>query len=162
MGKIRACALALAAWTLIAPALAAGNDIEKLAWLAGCWQGQLGEAKVTEVWLPLAGGTMLGVSRTVRQGKTVDFEFMQLRHQSDGTLAFIPQPGGRPPTVFRLARLADGEAVFENPEHEFPQQIVYARQGEDRLLAWIEGVRNGVARKIEFAYARVVCVGAAP
>ncbi len=61
-----------------AQARAAESDIHKLAWLSGCWQSDTGEPGSGEQWSALAGGTMLGAGRTVRQGKTVDFEFMQL------------------------------------------------------------------------------------
>jgi hypothetical protein len=128
-----------------------------MAWLAGCWQGQFGEPGTVEQWLLPAGGTMLGVSRTVKQGKTVEFEFMQLRQLPDGVLAFIPQPSGRPPTVFRLLRLGQSEAVFENLEHDFPQRIAYSRPDQSRLLASVEGLRSGVARKVEFSFARTSC-----
>jgi hypothetical protein len=137
-------------------AQAAAPGIDKLAWLAGCWQGQFGEAGTVEQWLPPAGGTMLGMSRTVKQGKTVDFEFMQLREQ-DGTLAFIPQPSGRPPAVFRLLRMGEADAVFEDPERDFPRRIAYARQDATHLLASLEGSKNGELRRVEFAFVRVGC-----
>ena len=54
-------------------------DISQLAWLGGCWKSETAEPGSGEHWLPLAGGTLLGVSRTVKQGKTVEFEFMQVR-----------------------------------------------------------------------------------
>jgi hypothetical protein len=100
---------------------------------------------------------MLGMSRTVKQGKTVEYEFMQLRQLPEGTLTFVPQPSGRPPTVFRLLRLGDSEAVFENSEHDFPQRISYSRPQESRLVASIEGTRNGTARRVEFEFSRVSC-----
>ena len=142
-------------------ALAADGDIERVGWLAGCWRGELGEPGTIEQWLAPAGDTMLGVSRTVKQGKTVEFEFMQLRQLPDGVLAFIAQPSGRPPTIFRALSLRDHEVVFENPNHDFPQRVSYSRPEESRLLASIEGVRNGVARKIEFPFTRVSCDAAA-
>lgn len=100
---------------------------------------------------------MLGMSRTVKQGKTVEYEFMQLGQLPDGVLAFVPQPSGRPPTTFRLLRISEFEAVFENAEHDFPQRIAYARPEEAQLLASIEGLRNGQTRRIEFRFARVGC-----
>ena len=142
-------------------ALAADEGIDQLAWLAGCWQGHFGEPGTIEQWLAPAGGTMLGVSRTVKQGKTVEFEFMQVRQLPDGALAFIAQPSGRPPTVFQAIALRKKDAVFENTEHDFPQRVSYSRPEESRLLASIEGIRNGAARRIEFSFSRVSCDAAA-
>lgn len=152
-------ALTLAAACAALPARA--QSVNDMAWLAGCWRGHGGEAGTVEHWLAPAGGTMLGMSRTVRQGKTVEFEFMQLRQLPDGTLALMPQPSGRPATVFRLLSSGPREAVFENPTHDFPQRIAYARQEDSRLLASIEGLRNGAPRRIEFAFSRVACEDAA-
>lgn len=156
---MRLAPLFLAALVGLAPASpwAAEAGVEQLAWLAGCWQAESGEPGSVEHWLPPAGGTMLGVSRTVRQGRTVAFEFMQLRRQPDGVLALIPQPSGQPPTIFRLSSLGAAEVVFENPQHDFPQRIVYARPDDTRLLARIEGLRQGLARTIEFSFVRVAC-----
>ncbi|MBI5918192.1 MAG: hypothetical protein HY849_02295 [Nitrosomonadales bacterium] len=138
--------------------LAAGPDVQQLEWMAGCWQGQSAEPGTVEHWLSPAGGTMLGVSRTVKQGKTVEFEFMQLRQLGqDGSLAFVAQPSGRPPTTFRLLRLGTFAVEFQNLEHDFPQRISYSRPEPSRLLASIEGSRNGAIRKIEFSFIRVSC-----
>ena len=40
--------------------------------------------------------------------------------------------------------------VFENPEHDFPQRIVYWREGDRVLHARIEGVIKGKERKDEW------------
>jgi hypothetical protein len=140
-----------------AGAVAAPGDLEKMRWLAGCWQSQDAEPGSVEQWTAAAGGTMLGLSRTVKQGQTVSFEFMQLRELPDGRLAFIAQPSGRSATVFPALRLTEAEAAFENPTHDFPQRVVYARDGAERLRARIEGQRNGALRTIEFPMVRVGC-----
>jgi Domain of unknown function (DUF6265) len=138
-------------------AAVAAGDIEKLAWLAGCWKSESAEPGSGEQWMPPAGQTMLGTSRTVKRGKTVEFEFMLIRYLEDGTLAYIAQPSGQRTTVFRLQRISDTEAVFENPQHDFPQRVVYARDGETGLRARIEGTRNSAPRVVEFPMSRVGC-----
>lgn len=159
---IRPIALAALALAAVCTSSAVrAQSVDDMAWLAGCWRGHGGEAGTVEQWLAPAGGTMLGMSRTVRQGKTAEFEFMQLRQLPDGTLALMPQPSGRPATVFRLLSSGPREAVFENPAHDFPQRIAYARPEDSRLLASIEGLRNGTPRRIEFAFSRVACEDAA-
>ena len=147
------------AWLLLAAAhaSAAEADIAKLAWLAGCWKSESAEPGSGEHWSSLAGGTMLGVARTVKQGKTVEFEFMQLRHLPDGTLVFIAQPSGQRTAVFPLLRISETEATFENLEHDFPQRVIYAREGESRLRARIEGLRSGTRLVVEFPMSRVSC-----
>jgi Domain of unknown function (DUF6265) len=157
MGTISKSMLSLALVWACGAAVAEPVGVAQMAWLSGCWQGQFGEAGTQEQWMAPAGGSMLGMSRTVRKGRTVEFEFMQVREQADGGLVFVAQPSGRPPTVFRLLKLAPGEAVFESPEHDFPQRVRYARVSDTQLAASIEGLRNGQLRRIDFAFNRVPC-----
>ena len=103
-----------------------------------------------------AGGTMLGMSRTVKQGRTVEFEFMQIRTTDTGSLAFIAKPSGQDEATFPLLRLTDSEAAFENLQHDFPQRVIYRLDGAT-LRARIEGMRNGSIRAMEFPMTRTAC-----
>ncbi|WP_435014250.1 DUF6265 family protein [Xanthomonas arboricola] len=132
-------------------------DISQLAWLGGCWKSDTAEPGSGEHWLPLAGGSLLGVNRTVKQGKTVEFEFMQIRAAESGQLAFIAMPSGQKTVVFPLLRLGETDVVFENPQHDFPQRVIYQLEGETKLRARIEGMRKGALRVIEFPMNRVSC-----
>ena len=156
----RACALLLMLLVHVA-AHATDEELAKLSWLAGCWKGEAGEPGSIEQWMSPAGGTMLGMSRTVKQGRTIEFEFMQIRTTDDGSLVFIARPSGQTEATFRLLRLSETEVVFENPQHDFPQRIAY-RYGGGRLRARIEGKRDGGIRAIEFPMTRVSCSAGLP
>jgi hypothetical protein len=126
-----------------------------LAFMAGCWTFDRNGQTIEEHWLAPAGGTLLGVSRTVVGGKTVDFEFLQIRDLPEG-LAYIARPSGQAETTFRIASSTAEEIVFENPAHDFPQRIRY-RRGKDTLHARIEGTKDGKTRGMDFPYARANC-----
>jgi hypothetical protein len=128
-----------------------------VAWMAGCWSQSGREPGSVEQWMAPAGGLMLGMARTVKNGRVAEFEFMQLRAGADGQLSFIAQPQGKPPTEFKLLRHADAEAAFENPAHDFPQRVIYRLAAPDRLVARIEGTLNGKARGIDFTMQRTAC-----
>ena len=144
--------------TLPQPAHAA--SVSDLAWLAGCWSSRGGEAGSEEHWLAPAGGSMLGLSRTVVDGKTVAHEFMQIRETAPGQLAFIARPSGQAEATFPLARLGPNEVVFENPSHDFPQRVIYRLQG-DQLQARIEGTKDGKVKGVDFPMDRASCPGSA-
>lgn len=127
------------------------------AWLAGCWTQPGREPGSVEQWMAPAGGVMLGMARTLKDGRVVSFEFMQLRAGADGRLRYIAQPQGRPPTEFPLLRQSSAELVFENPAHDFPQRVIYRQVAPDRLQARIEGEMNGQARGIDFPMQRTAC-----
>ena len=82
---------------------------------------------------------LIGYSRSGR-GETVrEFEFLRIQAGADGALAYWASPGGRAPVAFRLVSASGTEAVFENPQHDFPQRIRYVRAG-DRLTATISAI----------------------
>ena len=82
---------------------------------------------------------------------------MQIRAVESGQLAFIAMPSGQKTVVFPLLRLGETEVVFENPQHDFPQRVIYQLEGETKLRARIEGMRKGALRVIEFPMNRVSC-----
>jgi uncharacterized protein DUF6265 len=134
-----------------------GASASSLAWLAGCWASEGGEAGSGEQWMAPAGGTLLGVSRTVTQGKTVAHEFMSIRETAEGGLVFVAHPSGQDEASFPLARQGQQEIVFENLSHDFPQRVIYRLDVEGVLRARIEGVTGGKAKAIDFPLRRVSC-----
>jgi hypothetical protein len=131
--------------------------VADLHWLAGCWASVDGEAGSGEQWTPPAGGTLLGVSRTVKKGRTVAYEFLQIREIEPGKLAYIAKPSGQAEATFPLKSAGEREVVFEDPEHDFPQRVIY-RLGEDGALrASIEGLSKGQLRTIEFPMKKMDC-----
>jgi len=159
----RSRSLALVACSMVAAggSVAADIDVTSLAWMAGCWSAEQGEAGTGEHWLRPAGGTMLGVSRTVKNGKTVAFEFMQLRHDAGGKLVLIALPSGQQQTTFTAVASERNSVTFENPSHDFPQKVIYRLQPGGKLTARIEGMRGGKLRGIDFPMQRAACAEAA-
>jgi len=144
---------------LLLAALAAGDAarIEQVGWLQGCWQMSANGRVVEEQWMAPGGGVMLGMGRTVRDGKLVEYESVVLREE-DGQLAYEAHPSGQPSAVFLSKTLDESSVVFENPAHDYPQRVGYKREG-GALLAWIDGTANGKARRVDFPYRRVACAG---
>jgi hypothetical protein len=131
------------------PRSGASAKLEQLAWLPGNWTGTMGSASIEERWSPVAGGAMLAVSRTVSGSRMVAFEYLRIVER-DGGLVYIAQPNGRAPTEFVLTIIEEKRAVFENAQHDFPQRIEYARNGEGGLRATISDLAGGRAQSFEF------------
>jgi hypothetical protein len=138
------------------PDLAAG--LAELAWLAGCWEGTHDERRFEEVWLAPDAGTMIGMGRTVADGRTIAHEFLQIRSEGD-RLVDIALPSGQAEMIFTAVAISADRIVFENPDHDFPQRIAYQHESDGSLLAWIEGERDGQRRRIEFSMQRRPCPG---
>lgn len=130
-------------------------SVTELGWMAGCWKMSSGARAVTEYWLPPEGGTMIGVSRTVSGGRTVEYEFLLLRAGAKG-VEYVAKPSGQAEGVFPATMVSATEAVFENPAHDFPTRITY-RKVEKGIVAVIDGTVKGKPRAIEFRYQAADC-----
>jgi len=133
-------------------------SMDSLGWMAGCWEGSFPNGRtVSEQWMKPAGNVMMGMSRTVKNGKTVAYEFIRLEQSEDGTIRYIARPSNQPEATFTLILHENQKAVFENPQHDFPQRIIYERISGDSLVARIEGTISGKERKSDFPYRKTVC-----
>jgi hypothetical protein len=131
------------------------RPIDRAAFMQGCWERRAGNRVVEEQWMKPRGGMMMGMSRTVRSDTVVEYEFIRVFERSSA-LVFAAQPSGQPAAEFTSTEIAEGAITFANPQHDFPQRILYRLAG-DSLHARIEGTMNGRERGVDFRYARVRC-----
>jgi Domain of unknown function (DUF6265) len=150
--------IAMALWTMWpaavlpqTPSAQATAKVDALAWLSGCWSMTRPDGMTEEHWMKPAGGSMLGMSRTVRGARTTEFEFLQIREQGD-KLVYIAKPSGQAEASFPSKSITDREVVFENPTHDFPQRIIYRKTPEGRIAARVEGTMNGQPRGFDLPF----------
>lgn len=134
----------------------AANNIQDVQWLQGCWQAAGAEAGSEEHWLVPAGGSMLGVGRTVRKSKTVAWEFMRIQENAD-SLVFTALPSGKAEASFQLLSLDKQKVVFENLRPEFPQRVIYQLNTDGSLLGRIEGKAKDQEKGIDFPMQKISC-----
>ena len=135
----------------------AERGLAQVRWLAGCWEMQRGTRTSVEMWMAPAGGLMLGASRTVADGKVLEFERMQLAERDSG-LVYTALPSGQSEASFPSVAVDESGFTVENLQHDFPQRIIYRRAGTDSLVARIEGPgRNGGTRGVDFPMRRIAC-----
>ena len=152
MAAIRHFALTALLAAGAAPPSGQDRDPTRLRWLAGCWELRQGNRVTLEMWMPPAGGLMLGASRTTVNGQVREFEQIRLAWQRD-TLIYTAVPSGQKEASFRGIVVSDSGFAVENPSHDFPQRISYRTRGADSLVARIEGGTRG----IDFPMRRVAC-----
>ena len=132
---------------------ASAADLNELEWLAGSWTLTKGERTIEEQWMKPVGGMMVGMGRTLRAGKTVEFEFLRIEQRGED-LVYIAQPNGAPPTEFKMVKITANEIVFENLQHDYPQQIIYTRNADGSVSARTEGPGKQGTKVIRFDYQR--------
>ncbi len=127
------------------------GDLAELVWLTGSWVMVDGDGVSEEHWTRPGGGTMLGLNRTIVRGRTVAWEFLRIESTPQG-IVYLASPRGRDPaTPFGLIDSGARRATFENPDHDFPQRIIYERRGNE-LRVRIEGVVNDQPRSQEWSW----------
>jgi hypothetical protein len=136
------------------PPAAISMDLDTLSWLVGCWQLKNENTVIDEHWMPAEGDSMLGMSRTVRDGKLVGYELILLI-QTDVGLVYRAHPSGQAMANFHATQSTRRGVVFENPDHDFPKRIGYWSQGSDRLTARVDD--GGDERHFELEYKRTDC-----
>lgn len=124
--------------------------------LAGCWERNERGLLINEMWMKPAGTSMIGAGRTVKNGKTTDYEFLRIEQREDAIYYIAKPRANAQETAFKLKTWSANDFVFENLEHDFPQRILYKVNGNS-LAARIEGTRNGKSSGIDFPMIRVPC-----
>ncbi len=133
------------------------SKLEKIDWVLGYWEMVSPEGKVTESWIRTNDSVYSGIGKyTDTAGQTLTTEEISIVLR-DGELLYIPlvsdQNNGQP-VIFKEASFSDTMVVFENKSHDFPQRIVYVKQGEGKMLAYIEGEMNGEPARMEYPYTK--------
>ena len=78
-------------------------------------------------------------------------------HRKDGDVFYVAKPSqNAAETFFKLVKSSPNEAIFENPEHDFPQRIIYRRSG-DKITARIEGTNNGKPAAMDYPFTKAAC-----
>lgn len=116
-----------------------GDRIGELSWLSGTWTSEHDGSWTEEHWTAAKGQLMLGLGRSGSADKVASFEHLRIQLADDGTPVYLAAPGGREATPFRMVEAGPASAVFENPEHDFPQRIRYWREGNE-LFAEISAI----------------------
>jgi hypothetical protein len=140
------------------------SPIYPLAWLQGCWASDVNKRETREHWLPLRGNLMLGMSQTVVQGKTQDYEYLRMESRPDGVY-YIVLPSGQTATSFKyegkseitMGDRSDDAFTFTNATLEFPNKIVYRRARMGWLYVSVEGKVKGSDKEVTYPMRRINC-----
>lgn len=126
----------------------ASASLAQIGWLAGTWSGSEKSVTVEERWLSASGGSMLALARQMNNGVMTSFEFLCIVERG-GTLVYQAMPGGRSPaTDFTLTSVTPDSATFENPAHDYPKVIRYAKLPDGSLQTTISAENGQRARTV--------------
>jgi hypothetical protein len=130
-----------------------GSAAARLDWMIGAWSstGEDG-ADTIERWCLGRDGALVGENRTNAGGRVVHSETLRIEARGE-SLVYVASPIGQATTEFTGSAQCGGdrgncaetcEAVFSNPAHDFPSEIIYGRCLQNELL--VATIRGGERR----------------
>lgn len=140
--------------------LAPTGPLAPLAWLSGCWRGEVNKREFREFWHPLRGNVMVGVSRNALPERTISFEYLRLEPRADGVY-YVTASMGRNESAFKLASTkrdgTDEIFTFQRGGTEFPTSLTYRRGSGGWLYVEVAGQAQGKDHKVTYPFRRVGC-----
>ena len=126
-----------------APA-AATKGVAALAWLEGQWHTE--DGKWEACYSSPVGGEIVSATKKIEDGKVTLFDFERFR-EVDGVVVLTPFPHGKASVDFKERAStppAGGKiAIFDNPEHDFPQRIRYTLTADGHLKIMLMAEQEG-------------------
>lgn len=133
------------------------SKLDKIDWVLGYWEMVAPEGTVTESWIRTNDTVYSGVGKfSDSLGKILTTEEISIVLRNN-ELLYIPQVSDQnngQPVTFKEVSFSDTMVVFENKGHDFPQRIVYVKQEQGKMLAYIEGEMNGETTRLEYPYTK--------
>jgi len=131
------------------------SDLEKLEWIVGTWQRETSRGTMFEDWKVANDTLWQGKAFRLTEGDTLIIERLSLEIMRDEIFYVPVVPHNEGAVYFRMIEQSPEKVVFENPEHDFPQRIIYMKISDDSLHARIEGINEGVDSAVDFYYKRM-------
>lgn len=130
--------------------------MENLSWLTGTWRRETAKSITIETWRRVSDRTFEGegLRRSRASGDTVFTESLLIVAMQGETFYIAKVAENLYPVPFKLTSLDSGRAVFENPDHDFPQRITYVHHASDSLTVLVEGETQGKPRGLRFRFAK--------
>lgn len=105
-------------------------DISTLYWLKGNWEFTKGDKTFYENWTTTESGSLIGDSFLVEGSDTVFTETMRIAIEA-GVLFYEADVAENPaPVRFTITSATPHDFIAQNPDHDFPQFIQYAKEGD--------------------------------
>lgn len=123
----------------------------------GTWQMKTKKGFICERWTKTNAIELKSIGfKVIGADTTIEEKVRVIKKGSD--IYYIPTVSGQnegKEVYFKLTSTTNGEYIFTNPEHDFPQRVVYQFINADSLHAYVDGQYKGKYVKQDFHYKRV-------
>jgi len=126
-------------------------------WLLGDWENHTTSRGLNESWKRLNDSVFVGLGTFMDGEDTLSSESIHLE-QLGNELYYVPivsnQNQGMP-VRFKMKEQSDKHLLFENVNHDFPQNISYTLISPDSMIAKISGNMDGKFHEQDFPFKRM-------
>ena len=125
--------------------------------LKGLWLMQTDKGFLFERWQADGDGFLSGSGFKVDtvKGDTALIELLNINYTKGSGIFYIAtviNDSGGLPVYFKLSKIENNIFTFFNPNHDYPQIIIYDLSEPNILNARIEGKENGVFKSFDFRF----------
>lgn len=130
-------------------------QLKDLSWLEGTWKRKGRRGPVFEQWTKVSNFTFEGAGFRVSEGDTVFLEFLRLEQFGNEIFYTAKVAHNKYPVPFNLVKVDEKVFKFENPQHDFPQRIIYKQKKDGSLHTRVEGSQNGTESGFDLFFMKV-------
>lgn len=115
------------------------EPITNLYWLVGDWQTREKDGNIIqEHWKLNEAKELEGYGLHIKNTDTLFREILSIKN-IHGALCYIATPQNSGPVLFTLTQRKEDTWTFRNSRHDFPQRIIYTKQGAKQYHVKTEG-----------------------
>jgi len=121
------------------------EKLDQMNWLQGHWEQKRPDGVIVENWKVENDSTYSGEAYFINLKDTLHREAMKITQKEDDLLysATVLGQNNDQPVEFKLNSDNIKTFDFENPTHDYPQKISYAKINATQIKATISGVQQG-------------------
>jgi hypothetical protein len=134
-----------------------GSEFRAMNCYVGHWIYETKENKLYEIWTKNKDGNYVGRSFMLVDKDSVFSETMllELNRNKIEYKVSVKNQNRNEQVIFKYKEKKNNDLVFENPNHDFPQRIIYSIPKADSFKARIEGNKDGSYLEESFNFVRV-------
>jgi hypothetical protein len=110
--------------------------INTFVWLKGAWSDNTALGLSYEKWEQTDKKTLTAKGYLIQNGDTLFVEQMEIKEIRNSVYYIASFEQGKAPTKFELVSYINGVSTFENPNSEFPSQIILQKDGNGYLITF--------------------------
>ncbi len=133
------------------------EEVYKANWMLGEWQKTDSLGTLKEIWMPLNDSTYVGQSYFIKEKDTIHHEMIQLTQDGENLIYLATVKGQNQDEAipFKMTKDNDTLLIFENPKHDYPQEIEYIKKKNGFMLATVSGLVKGKMKSDSYALKKV-------